>query len=360
MPAPFPQAKDGSVLKNSPTGFPGFFTKRQPRVVTADVWAFLRQAAVSALPRQDEKAALAFIEQAFEFFEAARNPRMGSRPLLYYYSFLNLAKAFLLIRKVTLAVAIQHGISDPKENVTRRLEFSGQKVRFVKCAHDHSHLFPEFVKGLGTEIHKPRELKVISMLRQIPGIHRTFCKVTGENPSFLPVKHFVLISHGGKIFSRMAVSKSDSDTKATLPVIRGRRAFRKAFSQVLCPKSDELWFESKEVAGIKRGIDTAIRKIATMVGNLGVWSILTAQGYRYYLCSIPPREMLPPLASIYAVMFYLGSITRYKPYDFDRIVSGRFSWLVGEFLSTQPTQFLYGLAGHVAGVDVVRPFATVD
>ncbi len=54
-------------------------------------------------------------------------------------------------------------------------------------------------------------------------------------------------------------------------------------------------------------------------------------------------------------MFYLGSITRYKPYDFDKIITQRYSWLIGEFLSTQPMQFLYALASHLDGVEVVRP-----
>jgi hypothetical protein len=69
---------------------------------------------------------------------------------------------------------------------------------------------------------------------------------------------------------------------------------------------------------------------------------------------------LPPLASVYAIMFYLGSITRYKPYDFDRIVAGKFTWLIGEFLKTQPAQFVYGVAAHAAGVDVVRPYALLE
>ncbi len=361
MPAPFPRATDGKAIKEVPTGFPLYVTKRQPRVVTADVWAFLRHKAVSALPVEREKEAVAFIEQAFEFFEAAANPRIGSRPLLYYYSFLNLAKVVLMLHKVKLSVAPKHGIYDTRENDRRRLQLQGQKVRIVKCAHNHSELFPEFVKALGREIQRPHEVKVLSLLRQIPGIHRTFCSVTGEKPSFLPVKRFDLLRNQGHVFSRVVFSKSDADVHSTLKTIRSRRSFRKTVKQVQPETTDgDFWFETGGVAGVRRGTDTAIKRLADQIRQIGVWSILTGQGYRFYLSRIPPREMLPPLASIYAVMFYLGSITRYKPYDFDRIVSQKFSWLVSEFLSTQPKQFLYGLASHVAGVDVVRPFAAVE
>jgi hypothetical protein len=56
-------------------------------------------------------------------------------------------------------------------------------------------------------------------------------------------------------------------------------------------------------------------------------------------------------------MFYLGSLTRYKPYDFDKIVTHEYAWLVGEFLNTQPIQFLYGLASTLDGIEVVQPYA---
>ena len=362
MPAPFPIAQDGQALNLPPTGFPLYVGRRQPRVVTSDVWAFLRHKAVSSLPKEKQKEAVAFIEQAFEFFEAAANPRIGSRPLLYYYSFLNLAKVLLLIRKVRLPLKLGHGILDSRANVRTRLRLQGQTVRVVKCAHDHSELFPEFVKVFGDEIRRPQEIKVVGLLRQMPSIHRTFCRVTGEKASFLPLKKVEVLRRHGHVFTRIILNNEDSDVRSVLPKLRARRAFKRVFHQV-CPQSadsHEIWFESVARPGIRRGVDTAIVKLAGDIQDIGVWTILTSQGNRYYLSSISPGKMLPPLASVYAVMFYLGSITRYKPYDFDRIVSHKYSWLVNEFLRTQPAQFLYGLASHVACVDVVRPFASMD
>jgi len=51
-------------------------------VVTGDVWAFLRHLVTSELDGVRERQAVAFLEQAAEFFDAAGNPRMGSKPLL--------------------------------------------------------------------------------------------------------------------------------------------------------------------------------------------------------------------------------------------------------------------------------------
>jgi len=58
-------------------------------------------------------------------------------------------------------------------------------------------------------------------------------------------------------------------------------------------------------------------------------------------------------------MFFLGSIARYRPYDLHRFYDRKAGWLLREFLSTQPAQFLYLLACD-AGDSLVRiPLADV-
>lgn len=361
-----PKAKSGKEIKEPPTGFPHFFKKLQPRIVTADVWAYLRTAVRTnkKLSKDQIREAEAFIEQAFEFFEAAQNPRIGSRPLLYYYSFLNLSKVAVLMGNVTMPPKVGHGISDPKENIRKRLSLPGQSVRIIKCAHNHSEIFPEFVAALGGEVRKPKVIKVLDLLRQIPGVHRTFCRVMEENPSCMPIKSLHFYKVDKSVFVRLKLDRRDRDVKATLPLIRNNTAFGKLFTEVCLSSTinnssdkDAIWFESNVVSGKKQTINSALLALAEKIRLLGFSSILTSVGYRHYVCCMPKRQLLPPLAVIFAVMFYFGSITRYKPYDFDRIVDDKHSWLVSEFLKTQPNQFLHGLAGHIAGVDVVLPYA---
>lgn len=161
MPAPFPTARDGQRVARHPSGFPSFFRRRTPRIVTADVWSLLRHLVTKRLDGQQERAALAYIEQAFEFYEAASNPRTGSKPLLYYYSFLNLAKAALLCERTPIPPVVAHGIKDPKANVRKRLRLEGQHVRIDRRLSDHSALFPEFVSLLGGSTRKPSLIRVI-------------------------------------------------------------------------------------------------------------------------------------------------------------------------------------------------------
>jgi hypothetical protein len=55
-------------------------------------------------------------------------------------------------------------------------------------------------------------------------------------------------------------------------------------------------------------------------------------------------------------MYYFGSITRYRPADYTKIYE-KHTWLISDFLENEPTQFLYGIASTIAGVDVVVPMA---
>ena len=189
-------------------------------------------AILTELDRTEKNRALAFLEQSYEFFDAARSPRLSCRPLLYYYSFLNLAKVFLLLKRMNLAIAPKHGISDPKLNQRERLRFEGQSIVFHERSSDRSELFPELVTALGGTCDDERGIKIQSLLRQIPGVHRTFCKVTNERCSFLPVKTFNLIRSRNRFCVRMILDKKDKDVDTTLKRVCNKQIFKAVFKQV--------------------------------------------------------------------------------------------------------------------------------
>ncbi len=357
--ANLPIARSGDPLSNPPTGFPLFFDKRKPRVVTADPWAFLCHLAAERLTGEQRRRAFAYVEQAFDFCEAAHAPHVRSKPLLYYYSFLNLVKAALVLRRIAIPPAPKHGISDPRANAKVRLNITGQRVDAAPRSHSHSEIFPELLAELGYAPRK-QSYRILDLFRQIPNLHRTFTQVMGETPSFAPIGRFDFLRDKDVVWIRVVLKRGDKDVEATLPTIRSRGDFRSFMTQVRTTSPDELWLESRAFPGRRRGTDNGLRQLAHSVRGIGVAAILTTQGYRFYLSAAPPRSRIPYLAASYAIMFYLGSITRYRPHDFEKIITGRHQWLVEEFLASQPTQFIYGLAAELAGVDVVRPYAAVE
>ena len=74
--------RDGDPVRNQPNGIPLFFEQRTPRVVTADPWAFYTHIAREYLVKPELARANAYIDQAFDFFQAAENPQIGSKSCL--------------------------------------------------------------------------------------------------------------------------------------------------------------------------------------------------------------------------------------------------------------------------------------
>jgi hypothetical protein len=88
-----------------------------------------------------------------------------------------------------------------------------------------------------------------------------------------------------------------------------------------------------------------------------LWRAITAEHpfRRYYVYLSDPGEtrLLQPL-SVYALMFYLGSLTRYNPPLFRETMEGRYGAFLREFLSSQPQQFVFGLAGEFRRQEVSK------
>lgn len=79
---------------------------------------------------------------------------------------------------------------------------------------------------------------------------------------------------------------------------------------------------------------------------------------RHYVYLRPPGEttqVLPQMLSIYALAYYLGSITRYRPHHFPNITSSAFGPRVQDFVTGQPQQFLYLLASEFAKREIAKP-----
>ena len=233
MPAPFPPARpNGRDLEDAPSGFSAYFSRRQPRIVTADVWEFLFHTIEESLDGARRREADAYVAQAFDFFETAVASRVtGAKPLLYYYSFLNLAKAALVLRGLRLPVPVVHGIKESRRNIQRRrLRFEGQFIRMDAVAPNNSRIFPEFVRLFGGAVSSPREYNVRDLLGQIPSIHRTFTRVTGHRAAFVPIKRTRVLHDGNYVWVRFLVDSLDKDVRETLPLVRRRRAFRRRSS----------------------------------------------------------------------------------------------------------------------------------
>ncbi len=348
-----PNARIGDPLGKPRRGFPAFFHgKTRDRIITRDVWAYLRHA-TNSLGVRSKLRAQAFLNQAEDFYQAASNPRLSSRPLLYYYAFLNLAKVLLLQRGGSLPAKVGHGLFDPRANSKAIIAINNQVVEMKPWAANHSELFPDLVRTLApSHAMKRRRFRIRRLLQEVPAIHRTF-EATGGDGILLPVEKFELLSDGAEVWARMQLALDDRYAnlrKQLLP----RPAFRAVWTRVADAERVTLQSSAFEYRGAQ--LDGVIGRLADRIRQTGLRVLLTHGGYVNYFIAPHRPDSLPQLANAYAVMFYLGSITRYRPDEYQQLIDEH-AWLVNEFMETQTVQFLYLMASELAGTEVVAPHA---
>ena len=358
MPSPYPAFHEGRVVSDRTSGFPMFFQKKKQRIITSDPFALMEHLVTSELVGSNKSEALAYVEQALDFYEAASAPRLGSKPLLYYYSFLNLEKVLLLIRGVKIPSAAKHGISDPRANYRERFRLEGQNILIQNRAGDHSQLFPEFIHALGGTVAGESTISFLKIVGQIPSVHRTYTQAASAKSQFIPVKRIELVCKDSYAWSRVILGPRSDKEREAIRAWR-KRSCSNALARVSSPSKGELWFQSARRRARGQGVAPAFAKLAEELRGVQLSTILTAAGYRHYVSLADESEFLPPLAAATAAIFYLGSITRYKPADFDKIRAGKYGWLCEELLATLPLQIVYTFASEMAGVDAVKPLAVV-
>jgi len=335
-----------------------FFQKKRQRIITSNPFALMEHLVTSELASAKRPEARAYIEQASDFYDAASAPRLGSKPILYYYSFLNLEKVLLLLRNVAIPSAARHGISDPRANIRERFRLEGQNILIQNRAGDHSQLFPEFLAALGGTVSGDRAISFLTVVAQIPSVHRTYAQVASSKNQFIPVKRIELVCKDSHAWSRVILAPRNDKEREAMKIWQGMSCSGPV-KRVSSPNKGEVWFETDRRRARGQGVAPTFKTLAAELRGIQLSSILTGEGYRHYLCIADQAVFLPPLAAATAAMFYLGSITRYKPADFDKIRAGKYGWLCEELLATLPLQIVYTFASEMAGVDVVKPMAVV-
>lgn len=333
-----------------------FQGRRNSCVVTTDVWSYFRHLNNNLLAT-DATRANAFLDQAVEFYLAAENPRTASRPLLYYYSFLNLAKIFLLHRSVRLPNKVTHGIADPHLNTTAAITLPHQKIQVSGLAKDDSAVFPllcrELHVGPSKTFHGDYTIEMLA--EEIPAVHRTYTMITGAAERFVHLRRIDTLVSKGRCWTRIELSNSDDSQAKARKNLLARPEFQGIFKRVIAHAPKTELYESKPRKYQGAQFQKVIRGLGDDITSLGVCAIHTPAGFRYYLLDRAPA--MPQLCSAYAIMFYLGSITRYKPHDFEKLTAS-YQWFVNEFIESQPAQFVYQLASTIGKTEVLRPFAS--
>lgn len=344
----------------------------QPLLFSLDPWAIIERAIEERCPIGSKPEAFACFAQARDFFDSGTNAqRMAARPLTMYYGFMNLVKAFCLTRgtRATFDKA-QHGMSEQLAPVANPKEFVDAFLKAFPSPSARGELqnFSEFMFALsGQGLAAVIDLKLPELIPQIVPGHRLWAQANRKPERFIAIheiqfwidratkKMWLRLNFVAEDFTRLALTTRDFLAQTGLATI---------LRQVQC--SDQ--YEGKKIICLEQTIQSSYAgtKPANELDHIispiksYLWATVSAiPPYRRYYCYVHPTQerpsILPQLLSIYAVTYYLGSITRYRPHHFDNLLRSQVGPRIQDFVTGQPQQFLYLLASEFSKQDIAKP-----
>jgi hypothetical protein len=376
-----PQPRNGDILvvKDRPLEFSFWPVERTTRryglgtrIFATDPWTVIRRSTEETCTGPVRDAALAMLEQAHDFYRAAESGVQAAKPLLLYYCFMNLAKAFILQKAVLPNVnSAQHGLSEQLQQVANPRELIDAYLDAYRSPNQRGQIqnFDVFLQAIsGSALaNASQRLDLTALMPQIVPGHRLWVRggTQGTRERFISVER-VEFRHDATnchLWLRLYVIADDlSRVNMTHQRFLLETRIANDFGEVTCDERVNnrtlLCFEQiAPVTYAGRPSDNIPRVVSSVRQVLWATVRITDPYRKYYLYAAPVAEhvqVLPQVLSIYAITYYLGSIVRYRPHHFDRILEGRFGPFIEAFLNDQPNQFVYLMASEFAEKEVTK------
>jgi len=297
------------------------------------------------LKRARKHDARFFWNQAHSFYDATLLLPKVSAPLTAYYCFLNAAKALLLTKGGTFSD--QHGVSG--FTIGGQTSLSNEKVKFQS-----SGILPALCQHLGEtangEIYTLKDL-----LYNLPNIHRAFdLTYSADTELFIPISNPKIVrsmtTHESWFCAELTDKFANQHTINKLPasferersvedkwLIRARRRFD--------------WYSNQKPASLNRykNYHKNLRKDLYYInGGSRLWYIKRGGNIN----GIIPRSSM---TITFAAMHKLSEMARYTPDKLARHFDCQHNWLLSEFITSAPTQFIDEISSELTGHEFMLP-----
>lgn len=333
-------------------------------VWVSDIWAFWNYIVRQRMnkikkPKREKKQPflLALLEQARNFYEAAETAPIKSKPLLYYYSFMNFVKVFININiderdAIWDGKSYMHGL---QESVGTTATLSSSTVTCCLTSRDVNkiNITKPLFEQLGDVVADKQVFNVEDLLAACLGIHRAYTETHNRQEKFYRLDTTELVQEGKKLTFTCKIHDCTESVARTLNNVDLYNNTISDLDNDGNHTGEYSWVETHEVAHNGYANQKELYEFATKLRKKGIWCVTNGDDVSQYLSSISsPR--LSTESTIYVLMFFFGSITRYQPNLFDQLLSDKNMWLMSEFLKTQPKQFLYLMTSRFLGHNVRR------
>lgn len=340
--------------------------KTQDTIFSLDPWSLIERNIVDKCPVNALPEAQACLSQARDFFSSASQANsLEARPLSLYYSYMNLVKSYCLTKGfATTFDKAQHGLTEKLKPGQVELEDAFLKAFPTPSKNGEIQNFAAFLASLtGKIITTPSTYDIGNLLPQVVAAHRLWCAASENKERFVPIEsveywHDENTKH---VWLRIFVRQ---DSLNRYNITRKRMLEESGLDTDFVNVKDSAYpgmavFEQSTHTSYPGFVSDALKNVSQVL-KTRIWTIVTSTSpYRkHYLYLCPPNEtaeLLPQLAGIYALSYYLGSITRYRPHHLPKIVQGTYGPCFQDFITGQPMQFLYLMASEFAEQEIAKP-----
>lgn len=333
-------------------GFPLFTRSLNPitigsdKIIISDIWSFWDY--IVKKKNKDKVFLFSLLQQAKNFYKVAEKSEMKSKPLLYYYSFLNFSKILIHLEQSNpISQKYNHGIGEKNNGNFLHSEIDIFKSGMTRngnnksVAYELMAIFGDDISHFNTNNKLTIDLK--KYFSHCVGVHRAYSQIYTQYEHFFKLFNEKILKDGKELIFEAEVQCKANE------------------KQELINLGYQIDSNNKIKWSITRNnYHVTINdyfNLSKQIKNSGIWYFIGNHGYTLYISSNQDYRYSPETI-ICNMMFYLGSITRYHPYLFDRIFSDKEQWLISEFLTTQPKQYLYLATAKYLGQDVLKAYSS--
>ena len=330
---PLPQPRAGRTLciKDRPLEFsfwPVEKTTRRfglgTRVFATDPWTVIRRSTERRCLAATGTAAFALLEQAEDFYHAAQSGVKAAKPLLLYYCFMNLAKAYILVtRRRDDVNGAQHGLAEKLSAPPRNQELRNAYLEAYATTSPpapKANVFDELLIAISHSGLKADRFDLPLLMPQVVPGHRLWAAGAGpttkERFVSLEKVEFIQATHQKEIWLRLYLFADDlRRINLSHQEMLERTGLQDVIQEVGCTEEvkKRRLICLEQLQGVRyshRPSDRVPELVATIRHKL--WrTVLSSPPYRkYYLYPAPLPEasqVLPQILSIYAITFYLAA-----------------------------------------------------
>jgi len=303
----------------------------------------------------------AHVRQAKNYYFAAKTLHPRSSGLLYYYCFLNLAKAALAIKHPQRAgKKIHHGI----EYVVRYSPFNTQVIKTKTDG-----VFPLLFEWMFEESIAPQTFSIQALLNYCSDITYQ-CQISGiQDKKLIPVYLLSLIENNNKTGWPLLGFSNESVvlkyTNSVQPILNNfekvsvtQHAAREMLGIDASEHSSLTFLQGKNVypwlLDQYPPLLECRSEVSTVTKKIYQPNYFDSSDFYFSLpYAVNRQTRMDETLAIYLVMFYISNLVRYNPRYLESLLSKRESWLIDSFIRSCPLTFLRAMVSRIVNTDLI-------